>query len=470
MSLLLYGFPNDVVQRLRAAGFDISVCFAPDRGAAGGGDPWRRLSVAERFEMKPAAFAPDLPIALADRMRARHLTLFNRTHAREFFRQNSGRPNWLVISDYFENAVQHYYQILKQHRVTHALFDIMPHEGSTPVLFQLAKEMGLHAAYAAQTAEFANKFWIATELDGLGQCDTPAPAELRDFEIAPKERLQTPFYAKVDVRHDAASWRAMIMKSRLRVLWRTLTLQSVLNKRAFSKAKLKHMQKYWMYEHQYLNRSKYSVDMPEGEFIYFPLHYQPESNTDVVGGAYADQALAIETLARHAPSGMAIAVKENPKQTTVMRGPTFFERLSQIPNVTLLHGRVSSFDLLARCRAVATIAGTAGWEAVQVGKPAVIFGGPWYQGVAGVFDWRALGPAALEQALTFEFDEEARRRSLAWKSDRLWTGIVDRNYRGTVTNFDPGANAETVARSLTAYLERVGAPKTADARSGEQIP
>lgn len=77
---------------------------------------------------------------------------------------------------------------------------------------------------------------------------------------------------------------------------------------------------------------------------------------------------------------------------------------------------------------------------------------------------------AGEAALSAVEAARAQTQDAAERFSADARAAIDRNYRGTVTNFDPGANAETVARSLTAYLERVGAPKTADARSGEQIP
>lgn len=133
-------------------------------------------------------------------------------------------------------------------------------------------------------------------------------------------------------------------------------------------------------------------------FVYFPLSFQPERTTSPQGGVYTDQILAIETLAAALPEKWRIYVKEHPSQWW-LRGKTryssaryegYYRRLARIPHVTLIPPRLPSSELLAKAKAVATITGTAGWEALLTGKTPITFGYPWYQDCPGVLRVRSV--------------------------------------------------------------------------------
>lgn len=55
------------------------------------------------------------------------------------------------------------------------------------------------------------------------------------------------------------------------------------------------------------------------------------------------------------------------------------------PRIRLLPINHSSFELIDRAAAVATVTGSAGWEAVCRGKPVITLGYAWYNGCEGVF-------------------------------------------------------------------------------------
>jgi len=119
------------------------------------------------------------------------------------------------------------------------------------------------------------------------------------------------------------------------------------------------------------------VDINE-KFIYFPLQYQPEMTTASFGHRFSDQLLAIEQLADLCPDDYFIYVKENPKQTGMVRGPMFFHRLRRIQKVKILPSYANTHLLTDKSEFIATITGTVGWEAICKGKKALVFGYPWY--------------------------------------------------------------------------------------------
>lgn len=128
-----------------------------------------------------------------------------------------------------------------------------------------------------------------------------------------------------------------------------------------------------------------------GDFIYFPLQVQPEATTVPHGDVFSDQILALETLSFCLPDNWTIYVKEHPMQW--LRGGSsfssnrykgYYKRLSVIPGVKIIPVETNSYPLIDRSRAVVTITGSAAWEAILRGKPAIIFGHPWFQDLPGL--------------------------------------------------------------------------------------
>lgn len=116
-------------------------------------------------------------------------------------------------------------------------------------------------------------------------------------------------------------------------------------------------------------------------YIYFPLHYQYEATTCPMGGPFVDQWMAIEILSR---LGIQIYVKEHPR-ISKNRDMNYYIRLLKMPNVNFISIKSNNYSLIDNSIAVATITGTAGWEAILRGKPSFIFGNIFYQYAPGVY-------------------------------------------------------------------------------------
>jgi hypothetical protein len=132
----------------------------------------------------------------------------------------------------------------------------------------------------------------------------------------------------------------------------------------------------------------------EGNYIYFPLHYEPERSTNPMGGWSTDQLLVLDILIHSLPPGWLVYVKEHPWQFTSKFIPAFrLSRNRQFYQALCSHGpgkirliglKESADNLITHSRCVATITGTSGWEAVQNGVPVLVFGTPWYVNCPGV--------------------------------------------------------------------------------------
>lgn len=171
------------------------------------------------------------------------------------------------------------------------------------------------------------------------------------------------------------------------------------------------------------------------KFVYLPLHYQPERNSSPQGGAFVDQILMAETLSAALPEGWLLYVKEHPTQW-LFRGPDYFSyrfrgyyrAIVRLKNVRIVPMETNSYELIKRSRAVATIAGTAGWEAVLRRKPVLIFGYPWYRNAPGIFRiWDADScKSAIEKIKNgFSFPEENIIKYLQVLDKATFHGYID---------------------------------------------
>lgn len=121
------------------------------------------------------------------------------------------------------------------------------------------------------------------------------------------------------------------------------------------------------------------------KYIYLPLHYQPELTSCPLGGGYENQYLIIEMLDYFLPDDYILYVKEHPNQEIFARNYNYYyDILKSTKKVVFVPKDTSSFELMLNSQAVATITGTAGWEALFKQKPVLVFGHNFYEFAPGV--------------------------------------------------------------------------------------
>jgi hypothetical protein len=136
--------------------------------------------------------------------------------------------------------------------------------------------------------------------------------------------------------------------------------------------------------------SKASSSQTGAKYIYFPMHYQPEATSSPIGDMYVNQFLCIEMLLKHTPDYIFIYVKEHSSQFMsqflghTCRIKEFYYDISRNPRVKLISIETNPYELMKNAFAVATITGTAGWEAICNRIPVIAFGTVWYEKYSGV--------------------------------------------------------------------------------------
>lgn len=166
------------------------------------------------------------------------------------------------------------------------------------------------------------------------------------------------------------------------------------------------------------------------EFVYMPLHYEPELSILLLSPFYFDQLQLARYLARSLPAHMKLYVKEHPAMVS-RRARSYYKELRKIPNVVLVPPATPSAELSRHARIVATITGTAGWEASLLGIPVITFGEVFYNALSGVTRVRDIEklPEIIRQKLdSFSCNEEevtnflaaALKESVPFDFSRLW--------------------------------------------------
>lgn len=156
-----------------------------------------------------------------------------------------------------------------------------------------------------------------------------------------------------------------------------------------------------------------SLDSLKGQrFIYYPLHTEPESALQMLSPKYFSQLNCIASLARDAPAGVLLAVKET-VAAAGRRPRDFYDQIAAFKNVVFIDPNELGLRVISNAATVATITGTGGFEAAAMGKPVISFGQhniynflPHVSVIANPDDLAT----ALQQALGLEVDHDCARR------------------------------------------------------------
>ena len=113
-------------------------------------------------------------------------------------------------------------------------------------------------------------------------------------------------------------------------------------------------------------------------YYFYPLHLEPEAVVNYLAdGIYRNQIKLIENIAGQLPVGTYLYVKDHPHDIGYRR-VTDYLRLKAVPNVMLIHARESSKSIIQNSIGVITLNGTAGFEAMLLGKKVFTFGKAFY--------------------------------------------------------------------------------------------
>ena len=357
---------------------------------------------------------------------------------------------WADIINEIYSVVDFYYWKLKYHNINTVFFSNIPHFGSDIILAKVCELLSINVFFCNQSI-LTNRYWIIRNQKCENFFDKDHLVKSTNPEKIEVPIVKTPHYMKHNIRSSRKRYGHIVENMTLFILRSFLF--------------------YWIYDpkkyvknfHRLLlhtlplpetRRGKLIHQLSEDyEYIYFPLHLQPELTVDYLGKSYGDQLLAIEFLSSKLPSKFKILVKENPKQSLLSRGPAFIKRLRVIPNVEIMDISCDSVQLIKQSKILATITGTAGWEAIRLGKPVIIFGDAWYAKMPGIFRHEEIqSKEDIIKVSEAIFSKDVLKNEFNKLQEFLHKGVVDYGYARIAKDFDRQNNAKVVCENFLALL------------------
>ena len=108
-------------------------------------------------------------------------------------------------------------------------------------------------------------------------------------------------------------------------------------------------------------------------FVFYPIHSEPEIALAVYGRDHQNQIETIRRIAQSLPLGWHLVVKEHPR-CFGYRTNRWYRKILNIPNVLFASPETRPFQWIKKAKAVVTVSGFVGMEALAVGKPVLVLG------------------------------------------------------------------------------------------------
>lgn len=130
------------------------------------------------------------------------------------------------------------------------------------------------------------------------------------------------------------------------------------------------------------------------KFLYFVVSRQPEMTTSVLGLVYEDHHYFLRRLLKVFPKEYLIVVRDHPlhdSMTAYPRSRSFLESFLSSSRVRIAAQHIPVDSLIEACKAVALVNGSAGFEALNLGRPVIYGGSPEYVNWVGTVQLDDLG-------------------------------------------------------------------------------
>jgi len=339
---------------------------------------------------------------------------------------NSAFNNAILIEKIVVNSLR----VIRATRPRRLVSGSTPHSLEAFIFAKCFEALGL-PVYVLERTPINNRAWIYSGLDTQSVVPRPRACEGR-AEITPYTRKQVReqresvagqrdkngfLVSRMDLSSvkgsDAHEWWSV--RRELGMLFEGRLIPSP--PRLMS-SYLKH-RLYKSYEKLEMN------GLPNGPFVIFFMHYQPERSSLPEGLFHVQQWIAIRQISWALPPGWTLLVREHPTTwlqplDITVRTASLYEDIAALPNTRICSMQVDTFELIDKCAVVATLTGSVGFQALLRDKPVIVFGLAAYKDHPGCFSVQtaeqlaaALGVIQQPQ-LRDRFSEQVLEQYLQW--------------------------------------------------------
>ena len=403
-----------------------------------------------------------------------HLSLIYECYSRHF----CNNPTTLYSIQEYESILRsHYVQIkrlfakINPHKI---IFANVPHEGFDNImcLLSLYNEISTHACFQLH---FVPRFNFVNLKADLALAFTDKLEPTKKYQLSKHEiNCIHEYVRRLEGNSEYFYMTSVLERNRPVPLWKAIFKKSHVVFTAI--ASLSNPKRALASLYRQIRHSRYlkklnnlrppsTSNISPKQYIYFPLHLQPEMTTAAFGSIYCDQIIALSKAAALAKShGLSVICKENPKQSFSHRSNFYFQSLKKFDNVYFVSKKADSRELIRNSLMVVTVIGTAGMEAIANNIPVWCLGGAWWRSIDGVAKSYAEASALLQQE-NEKFENKSNFQDsksnyldhflsqLINMANSSWPGCC--NPAGWCENYhiDKFSNSDIFARSITDIIE-----------------
>jgi hypothetical protein len=190
------------------------------------------------------------------------------------------------------------------------------------------------------------------------------------------------------------------------------------------------------------------------EFYFYPMHLEPEAVVQYwADGIYENQIKLLENIASQLPVGCYLYVKDHVIDYGY-RNYSDYLKLKKIPNIKLIDPTIRGTVLIKKAKAVITINGTAGLEAMFFKKVVYSFGNIFYNKSKNVTYINNIKDLRAELYSDKEFDAEDYKIFITSYIKSLYEGDTSW-FTGAGTKIDDNVNIENIANSIKNFIKSI---------------